>query len=284
MAEAYKTVEIPAHVPGIGYTLKHRKAVALLIQYYCPRAVGKRDGNGEVFTREDCQIMMNRAKCHDMDKVLTSLCYPQLTADYLHRMFNGHHSEGFVGGSSKYDFIEMIFDWESAPYTKPDKGMNANGVLESFNQHLQPFCIPYLALFGFKDSSPRVIPEIQKACTGPVYETDLVNAIIDYMHTTNIPQLEYVSRMDDAMYKQMSGVQMVPLRHKMTWGVGGNTFSRPNTEVMKRRSWVARDFVKGTFEAQVFDMDAICKLHKADIANYEMQAKNIITKMGRNHR
>lgn len=40
--------------------------------------------------------MVNRGKCHDMDKLLCSLSYPQLTADYFHRMFNGHHEESMI--------------------------------------------------------------------------------------------------------------------------------------------------------------------------------------------
>ena len=123
MSSSYSSVELPTSVPGIGYTIKHRNAVEQLIKYYCKKAVGKRDGNGVVFTQKDYQAMINRGKCHDVDKLLCSIAYPQLTADYLHRMFQGHHEESMIEPDmkNKYDWMEMIFDMESAKYTKPDK-------------------------------------------------------------------------------------------------------------------------------------------------------------------
>lgn len=273
--EPRKTVEIPADVPGIGYTLKHRKAVELLINHYCKKAIGKRDGLGHEFTRADYQIMINRGKCHDMDKLLTSLSYPQLTADYIHRMMNGHHAESFieVDKKSKYDWIEMIFDWESAPYTKKDKGMNAYGVATSFNKHLYKYVEPYLKLFEFNSDTPNIIPEIKEQVTGKVYETDLIDAILSYIQTTHIAQMQYVSRLDDEAFKRASGNSHLPFRHKCTDGIHGEYHTRPN-EFSKNHVFAAEhEMVRGVIDAQMFDLDALCALTNNGVKSAEGQAK-----------
>lgn len=262
---AYSSVELPTNVPGVGYTLKHRNAVEVLIKYYCKRAVGKKDGNGVVFSQEDYKIMLNRGKCHDMDKLCTSLCYPQLTADYLHRMFNGHHAESFVSSClSKYDWIEMIFDCESARYTKPDKGKCAYEVFTTFNSHLYNAVLPYLTLFGFTKIDNRCVPEIKAQISKKVYETDLLDAITNYIHITHIHLLDGVSRLDDKNYMECFG-QPTPFRHPATQRPNCLIHQRPTEYTSHSRSLTAREFVHGTFEAQVFDYDKLCSLQVADL-------------------
>lgn len=273
--EPRKTIEIPSDVPGIGYTLKHRKAVELLIKYYCKKVVGKKDGNGVTFTKEDYNIMVNRGKCHDMDKLLTSLSYPQLTADYLHRMMNGHHPESFVEiqNKSKYDWIEMIFDWESAPYTKKDKGCNAFEVATTFNKHIYEYVEPYLKLFGFNSVKKNIIKEIKDAIPNRVYEPDLMEAILTYIQTTHIAQLQYISRLDDDAFKIASGQSHLPFRHRCTDGISGEKHVRPNTYCNGYKNALEHEMVHGIFDAQMFDMDAICRLRATDVYREEANAK-----------
>lgn len=278
----YETVEIPANVPGVGYTLKHRKAVAMLIDYHCTKAVGKTDGNGVLFTSNDLSIMKNRAKCHDMDKVLTSLSYPQLTADYFHRMFNGHHPEGVIeiNQKSKYDWIEMIFDWESSAYTKPDKGMSAYEFATTRQQHLLPYVMPYLQLFGFTEIEANrvLIQDIVKEARKPVYETDLIDAILCYIHTTHIHLLEYISRIDDVGYMQTFNAP-APFRHPSTQAPNGTLHQRPNAYVSHSNSLARREFVQGTLEAQIYDLDKICKIPVSEIPSLNARGRMAMEQM-----
>lgn len=85
--EVYTSVKIPTNVSGIGYTLKHRNCVEQLIKYYCTQARNRGQLN-----QMDCQVMAHRGICHDMNKLLTSLSYPQLTADYIHCMMQGYYT------------------------------------------------------------------------------------------------------------------------------------------------------------------------------------------------
>ena len=247
-SSAYTTVELPSDIPGIGYTLRHRMAVELLIQYHCKKVIGKVDGLGNTFTKEDYIIMYNRGICHDMDKICCGLCYPQLTVDYFHRLFNGHHIDGLIEQKSKYDWIEMIMDWESAAYTKPDKGKNAYHYVE-----------PYLVLFNFNKEEVKLIESIKDKIPNKVYESDMIEAIIKYIHTTHIPVLNYVSRLDDIGFMRTFN-KPTPFRHKQTQNTKGVYFQRPNGYVASHKFSMDREMIRGSLEAQIFDMDKICRI------------------------
>lgn len=281
--KGYTSVELPATTPGIGYSLKHRNAVSMLIDYYCKRAVGKRDGNGVEFTKEDYEIMHNRGLCHDMDKILAGLSYPQITADYYHRMFNGHHIEGFIEEKCKYDWIEMIFDWESAAYTKPDKGKSAYEVATSFNADLYPMVEPYLKLFGFMGEQ-HIVKEIKDKVSGPVYESDLVDAFVNYIHTTHLHLLEYVARIDDVGYMRIFN-KPTPFRHKSTQKPGGTYHQRPNAYVQQEGHGFAlkHEMIKGVIDAQIYDMDKICKIKVKDIPQLNAQGKQVYDELKKHH-
>lgn len=255
----YSTVELPSDIPGIGYTLRHKIAVELLIEYHCKRVIGKADGLGNIFTKDDYIIMHNRGICHDMDKICCGLSYPQLTVDYFHRLFNGHHIDGLIEQKSKYDWIEMVMDWESAAYTKPDKCKNAYGVATSFNRDIYHYVEPYLQLFGFNSKDIKLIPSIKDKIPNKVYEKDMIDAILKYIHTTHIHVLNYVSRLDDVGFMR-TFKQPTPFRHKQTQRPNGNYFSRPNNYVMSHKFSNDREMIRGQLEAQIFDMDKICKI------------------------
>lgn len=276
--EAYSTIELPSDVPGIGYTLRHRIAVDLLIDYHCKRVIGKTDELGVIFTKEDYKIMHNRGICHDMDKICCGLSYPQLTVDYFHRMFNGHHIDGLIEQKSKYDWIEMVMDWESAAYTKPDKGKNAYGVATSFNKDIFHYVAPYLKLFEFDSEQVKLIEQIKDQIPSKVYEKDMIEAILRYIHTTHIPVLSYVSRLDDAGFMRTFN-RPTPFRHKQTQRINGNYFNRPNKYVMGHKFSNDREMVKGMLEAQIFDMDMICKIPATACKEINAKLKGMYTKM-----
>lgn len=284
MAEsAYTSVELPSSVPGIGYTLKHRNAVEKLLEYYCKKCVGKVDGNGEKFTQQDYKIMMNRAKCHDMDKVLLSLNYPQLTADYLHRIFQGHHEESMIEPTqkSKYDWIEMILDMESGKYTKPDKqGGGAFAFASQFKQPIMNYLMPYFMLLGLNKLDTGIVKEIRDEVNKKYYEKDLVDAIIAYIHTTRIHLLDGLARIDDKGYMEMYG-KPVPYRHPITQRPDGIYHERPNSMVESSERLQRLEMIHGEYEAQLFDMDRISLMTAEQVKSVNYQALHILGEMGK---
>lgn len=275
MDKGYKTIELPATVPGVGYSLKHRLAVQELINYYCSKAVGKKDGNGEVFTKEDLEVMKNRGICHDMDKILMMLNYPQLTADYYHRMYNSHHPEGYLQPVCKYDWIEMIFDWESARYTKPDKGKCAYEVATTFNSHLFEYVKPYLLLFDFTNINNKCIESIKKSVNRKVTEQDLVDAFLNYIHCTNLHRLEGLSRLDQRGYQEING-GLAPFRHPSTSVLYRQ---RPTNYTKQSHSLTARELIDGVVEVSAFDFDSICRLKVSSLDYINKSCIDICNKL-----
>lgn len=285
MSQGYTSIELPSSVPGIGYTLKHRNAVEELIKYFCKKAIGKVDGNGVVFSQQDYVIMCNRAKCHDMDKLVCSLAYPQLTADYFHRMFNGHHEESMIepNQKSKYDWIEMLFDMESAKYTKPDKqGGGAFAFVSMYKQYILQYMMPYFILFGLNKQDTGFVDSIKSSVNRKYYEIDLVNAIVEYMHTTHLHLLDGVARLDDVGYMAKFN-SPTPFRHQSTQRPNGTIHQRPAPICQMSNSVMKREMVHGTFEAQIFDMDRICLISASNLKNINNQALSAVKQMGRDY-
>lgn len=282
MSQGYTSVELPSSVPGIGYTLKHRNAVEELIKYFCKKAIGKRDSNGVVFTQHDYRIMCNRAKCHDMDKLVCSLAYPQLTSDYLHRMFNGHHIESMIEPSqkSKYDWMEMIFDMESAKYTKPDKqGGGAYAFASKYRQNVMEYLMPYFVLFELNKEDTGIIESIKVSVNRTYYESDLIEAVLMYIHTTHIHLLDGIARIDDAGFMAKFHAP-TPYRHPSTQHPNGTMHKRPTPICQTSNSVMKREMVHGTFEAQLFDMDKLCLIPASELQGVNNQALNLVKQMG----
>lgn len=93
------------------YTYLHRRAFE-----YC---VKKRVA--EPSLREE---MLRRAEVHDMDKMLMYLFLDQKEAQALHVQTQPHHLENRLP-RTREDLVETVIDYECAPYTKPDKPLNA---------------------------------------------------------------------------------------------------------------------------------------------------------------
>ena len=62
--------------------------------------------------------------------------------------------------------MEMVLDWESARYTKPDKPLNAYDTLYKYYSHLEGNIIPILKEFGIDYSS-----------------TNMEDDVVDYVNT-----------------------------------------------------------------------------------------------------
>ena len=98
------------------YTLRHRRAFE-----YCVRHLVT-----EPVLREE---MLRRARIHDMDKVIMYLFMEQQEAQKIHMSTRAHHLENSIL-KSHGDLVEAVIDYECAPYTKPDKPMNAYELIE----------------------------------------------------------------------------------------------------------------------------------------------------------
>ena len=93
------------------YTYRHRKAFE-----YCVRKLIK-----EPALRDE---MLRRARIHDMDKMIMYLFLDQKEAQEIHVKTKPHHLENQLPRTYE-DYVETVIDYECAPYTKPDKPLNA---------------------------------------------------------------------------------------------------------------------------------------------------------------
>ncbi len=93
------------------YTYRHRKAFEYCVRRYI----------SEPALREE---MLKRAAVHDMDKMLMYLFMDQKAAQEIHTRTQPHHLENDLPRTHE-DYVETVVDYECAPYTKPDKPLNA---------------------------------------------------------------------------------------------------------------------------------------------------------------
>ena len=93
------------------YTWKHRRAVEYVVKKYVHDEIMR-------------EHMLKRAQVHDMDKILMYLFNDAKEAQLMHVSTQAHHLENNLPKSYE-DLMETVLDYESAPYTKPDKPLNA---------------------------------------------------------------------------------------------------------------------------------------------------------------
>lgn len=93
------------------YTYRHRRAFEYCVRRYIH----------EPSLREE---MLKRAAVHDMDKMLMYLFMDQRAAQEMHTQMQPHHLENDLPRTYE-DYVETVIDYECAPYTKPDKPLNA---------------------------------------------------------------------------------------------------------------------------------------------------------------
>lgn len=110
----------------IRYTLSHRKAFRNVEK----QLLGKNTIRGYL---------------HDLDKVFLYLILPYKTVHNLHRKYSRHHA---LRAHTKADYIQMVIDWECARFTKPDKPLNARGMLKKYYPWLKKEIEPILDELG----------------------------------------------------------------------------------------------------------------------------------------
>lgn len=93
------------------YTYRHRRAFL----YVAEKIISEKDLKEEI---------MKRGRVHDMDKMLLYPFFSQKEVQDWHVFHQPHHLESGLG-KDDVDLAETVIDYESAPYTKPDKPLNA---------------------------------------------------------------------------------------------------------------------------------------------------------------
>lgn len=129
----------------IEYTYKHRIVVKLLAEKYFG----------------DNKELLEQVELHDLDKLFTYLFYDKKVASKLHREQNVHHANELE--KTKLDYMEMVLDWESARYTKPDKPLNAYDTLYAYYPEMEENVLPILEEMGIAEANTPMEEDILKA-------------------------------------------------------------------------------------------------------------------------
>ena len=158
------------NLESIKFTYKHRKVVDFLAKKY--------------LSKEEYEEIYHQIKLHDFDKMMSYLFYPRETCKIIHRENNAHHLENNKT-RTRLDYLEMIFDWESARYTKPDKPLNAYETLEKFYKNEEEHLLPLLKELHLDKENTKPEEDVVRYVSTLNDELDNIKAefidIIDYM-------------------------------------------------------------------------------------------------------
>lgn len=143
------------------YTYKHRKIVYFLGEKY--------SNNKE---------LLEQLTKHDLDKMFLLLFYDKDVVKKVHRDTSSHHDNDLE--KTKLDYMEMVLDWESARYTKPDKPLNAYDTLYDFYPHLVDKIVPILEEFNINYSSTEMEEDVVEYVNslGEVSENDIKKELV----------------------------------------------------------------------------------------------------------
>ena len=79
------------------------------------------------------------------------LFYEKESASDIHRDMISHHENKLP--KTELDYMEMVLDWESARYTKPDKPLNAYDTLIKYYPDMEDNILPILKSIGIDKSN-----------------------------------------------------------------------------------------------------------------------------------
>lgn len=175
------------------YTYKHRIA----FNYVAKRHI------------KDPQLLekiLKRGKVHDIDKMLMYMFISWQDAIEYHTFNKRHHLECNQPKSYE-DLVEMIIDFESAPYTKPDKPRNSFdfvgkliewgkidkttadklfeimrmlGIDHSYDVTKEPHCIEFVATLPEVTEEMVLLEIMEYVRTNPKEELDYIHEKIGY--------------------------------------------------------------------------------------------------------
>lgn len=94
-----------------------------------------------------------RIVLHDLDKLMMVVLLPWLskeTVTKIHRRRKHHQyqADKDYQNLTEAEIDEIILDWESARFTKPDKPLTARDFIDSVNPHLKDVMYPRLEVMG----------------------------------------------------------------------------------------------------------------------------------------
>jgi hypothetical protein len=149
----------------IEYTYKHRKIVIYLANKYY----------------KDNKELLDKVKLHDLDKLFMYLFYEKEDASNIHRDLMSHHQNKIA--KDKLDYMEMVLDWESARYTKPDKPLNAYDTLYRFYPGLEEHILPILKELGIDKPNLPMEEDVWEYTQSivNVSKEDIKNEIVEYL-------------------------------------------------------------------------------------------------------
>lgn len=160
----------------IEYTLKHRVALKCCIEKYC--------------NTSDKKKLLERAKIHDMDKVIMYLYMTKKEVNLIHRNGVRHHFNSNIKDYSRLDYLEMIFDWECARYTKEDKPLNAYDTLYKFYPEHEKEILPLLKELKLDYSSLDFDKEILEETKNIVVDQEYIKKEInEYLNLMGVIRL-----------------------------------------------------------------------------------------------
>lgn len=82
---------------------------------------------------------------HDIDKLVMLLFHSPEEVSAEHRRTAPHHN---TSATDRDTLIEMVLDWESARFSKPDKPLNALATLRKYYPEMEERIMPILKEFG----------------------------------------------------------------------------------------------------------------------------------------
>lgn len=147
----------------IKYTYKHRKIVMFLAKKYFG----------------DNLELLEQVAHHDLDKMFMYLFYNKSDVSHIHRDLTRHHENDIE--KSELDYIEMVLDWESARYTKPDKPLNAYDTLVKYYPHMEDKVLPILDRMGIAEGGLPMEKDVLEytATLDNVSEEVIVSELVD---------------------------------------------------------------------------------------------------------
>jgi len=158
-------MENKEYIEYIEYTYKHRKIVMILAEKYFKV-------NKEV---------IEKIKYHDLDKLFMYLFYNKNDVKKIHRNLCKHHENDLEKGY--LDYVEMVLDWESARYTKPDKPLNAYDTLYKYYPNMAEEILPILVEIGLDKPNMPMEEDIFKYANSlnKINYNDIKNEMKEYM-------------------------------------------------------------------------------------------------------
>lgn len=153
------------NIEHIKYTYKHRKIVILLAQKYF----------------SDNKELLEQVEYHDLDKLFMYLFYNKSDVSRIHRDLVAHHENEIE--KTELDYIEMVLDWESARYTKPDKPLNAYDTLCNYYPNMVDKILPILKSIGIDKSNLPMDEEVLEYSNslGDISLKEITGELISYL-------------------------------------------------------------------------------------------------------